>query len=124
MSIIRPMILLWLAVAALTTLLGTGCSRSNGGFSATQSKAFDSAPADVRETWQKALAADAATNYMDTLNLLNSLKLMQLSDEQRDVLNKKFTDFDQRLWAAAAKKDPSALQAVQAMRTRPLAAPN
>ena len=112
------MILLWLAVAALATLPVAGCSKSNGGVSAAQSKAFDSAPVDVKDTWQKALAADSATNYLDTLNLLNRLKQMQLTDEQRDVLNKKFTDFGQRLWAAAAKNDPSALQAVQAMRTR------
>lgn len=112
------MILLWLAVSALALGPGAGCGRSNNAISAAQSKAFDSAPADVRETWQKALAADAATNYLEILNLLNSLKQMQLSDEQRDVLNKKFTDFDQRLWAAAAKNDPSAQQAVQAMRTR------
>src|SRR5215469_7337008 len=115
----RPTLLLWLAVACLAVSLGAGCGKStSGGISAAQSSVFDSAPADVKDTWQKVLAADAATNYLDTLKLLNKLNVMQLTDAQRNVLDKKSTDFMQRLWSAAAKNDPSAQQAVQAMRTR------
>jgi ABC-type glycerol-3-phosphate transport system substrate-binding protein len=120
MHIFRRTLLFLLAVSVLAGFAGAGCSRSKSpGVSSDQAKVFDSASDDIKQTWEKAQAADATNNYVDTLNALNQLKQIQLSDAQRDVLNKKFDDFDQRLWSAAAKNDPSAVAAAQVMRSRP-----
>jgi len=105
-------------VSALGLFAGAGCGKSNAGFNSADGKVFDTAPAEIKQAWQDVLAADAGTNYVETLGLLNKLKRMPLSEEQSTVVTKKFSDFDQRLFSAAATNDPSAVQALQVMRTR------
>jgi hypothetical protein len=112
------MISLLLAVSALTILSGAGCGKSTTKGMTAGSKAFENAPPEVKEAWNKALAADAATNYTDALSLLKNLRTMQLNEAQLIALDKETTDFNQRLFDAAAKNDPAAVQAVQIMHSQ------
>jgi hypothetical protein len=94
-------------------LLIAGCGQHPAKLTAEQSKAFDSAPAEVKQTWDKALAADKANDYVTAQTALDSLDQMILSDPQRKALEVESGAFGLRLWQAAEKNDPAAVQAVQ-----------
>jgi hypothetical protein len=94
-------------------LLVAGCGQERAKITSQQSKAFDSAPPEVKQTWDKALAADKANDYANAQNLLDNLKLMQLNDEQTQALDKERAGFGQRLWQAAENNDPAAVKAIQ-----------
>ena len=94
-------------------LLATGCGQSSAKLTTEQSKAFDSAPAEVKQTWEKALAADKANDYVTAAASLDSLKKMILSDQQSKALEVEREAFGQRLMKAVDKNDPAAIQAVQ-----------
>ena len=113
---LRPLIWPLLVVSALT-FLSAGCGKQTAKVDSTEAKAFDSAPPEIKEAWDQALAADAATNYVETVKLLKSLRSMPLSEPQFVALEKETADFNQRLFGAAGKHDPAAVQAVQVMRS-------
>lgn len=94
-------------------LLATGCGQSSAKLTTEQSKTFDSAPAEVKQTWEKALAADKANDYVAAQTALDSLDKMILSDLQRKALEVESGNFGMRLWQAAEKNDPAAVKAVQ-----------
>jgi hypothetical protein len=118
MSTLRTNISLWLLVSALGILSSSGCGKPGGGLSAADPKAFDSAPPDIKQVWQQALTAEAATNYLDAVKALKSLRSMQLNEAQFVALQKEAADFNQRLFAAAEKNDPAAVEAVKFMRSQ------
>lgn len=99
----------WVAALVLTA----GCSQHAAKLSAEESQAFDSAPAEVKQLWDKALTADQARDFVAAQTALTSLDKMILSDAQRKALNAETTDFQLRLMAAVDKQDPKAVQAVQ-----------
>ena len=99
----------WVASALL---LVAGCGKSSK-ITSEQSNAFDSAPPEVKQTWEKALAADKANDYVTAAASLDSLKKMILSNEQVKALGTERDAFGQRLMKAAEKNDPAAIQAVQ-----------
>jgi hypothetical protein len=101
------------AVFVLALLISVGCGKNSLKLTTSESKAFGSAASEIREIWEKALAADKANNYSNAQTLLESLNQMQLSEDQRKALEKERADFGQRLWAAAEKNDPAAVKAVQ-----------
>lgn len=112
-----------LAVLVLMLLASSGCNQqSTPKLTSEQLKAFDSAPADMKQTWNKALAADKANDYVNAQNLLDSLNQTNLSELQRSALEIETSTFQARLWQAAEKNDPAAVKAVQeinqARRTR------
>ena len=94
-------------------LIGAGCGQSQLKLTASDSKAFDSAPAEVKLAWEQALAADKANDYATTHKLLESLRKMQLKDDQKQAVEKECTEFGQRLWAAAKKNDPAAVKVIR-----------
>ena len=98
---------------AAVLLLVAGCGQRPAKLTADQSKAFDSAPAEVKQTWEKALAADKANDYVAAQTALDSLDQMILSDPQRKALEVESGAFGLRLWQAAEKNDPAAVKAVQ-----------
>ena len=100
----------WLASALL---FAAGCGQHAAKLTAAQSSAFDNAPAEVKQTWEKALAADKANDYVTAGAALDSLKKMILSDQQSQALETERAAFGQRLMQAAEKNDPAAIQAVQ-----------
>jgi hypothetical protein len=114
----RLALLLLCAVVSVAILPGSGCSKKSTGSVAIHSKAFDSAQPDVKQLWDQAVAADAAHNYSDTVTALKALRTKPLNDEQMVALDKETTDFKTRLFDAAGKNDPAAVQAVQLMRSQ------
>jgi len=106
----------WVATCAIfifVLLLGVGCGHSQLKSTASESKAFDSAPAEVKLAWEQALAADKANDYATTHKLLESLRQMQLNEDQKQALEKERTAFGQRLWAAVKKNDPAAVKVIR-----------
>lgn len=100
-------------LAALMLIGGTGCGSNSPKLSAEQSKAFDSAPAEAKQAWDKALAADKANDYMNAQKSLDSLNQMILSDPQRKALETESSSFEVRLMQAVDKNDPAAVKAIQ-----------
>lgn len=98
---------------ASALVLAGGCGNSAPKLSTEQNQAFASAPVEVKQTWDKALAADKANDYVTAAAALDSLKAMILSDPQRQALDVERDAFNSRLMKAVDKNDPAAIQAVQ-----------
>jgi hypothetical protein len=104
----------WCAtLLALMLLATTGCGDSSAKLTAKESDAFANAPAEIRQQWDKAIAADKAGDYSAAQISLDALTQLQLDEEQKQALEKERADFGQRLMAAAEKNDPAAVKAVQ-----------
>ena len=107
------------AVLAVVLLFSAGCGQKSAQLTADQNKAFDNAPPEVKQTWDKALAADKANDYVAAQTALSSLSQMKLSDQQQKVLEEERAAFGQRMMQAADKNDPGAIEAVkQALKNR------
>ena len=116
MKIFSPLIAVrtaQLAILIVGLLLAAGCGDHTSKVTAEESKTFDSAPPEVKQTWEKALAADKANDYVAAAAALDSLKKMILSDQQSKALDAERNAFSQRLLQAVDKNDPTALQAIQ-----------
>lgn len=102
----------------LTALLGmlllcAGCGDKTPRINGDQVKAFDGAPAEVKQVWEKALAADKANDYVTAAVALDNLNKMTLSEQQVQALNVEREAFGLRLMKAVDKNDPAAIKAVQ-----------
>lgn len=104
---------LLVAGLASAALLVGGCGQKTATITSAQSSAFDSAPPDVKQAWDKALAADKANDYVTAAASLDSLQKMILSDQQTQALSAERDAFNTRLMKALDKNDPAAIQAVQ-----------
>jgi hypothetical protein len=100
-------------ILGFALILTAGCGPKAPALSSSDLKAFDSAPPEVKQTWEKALAADKANDYVTAQSLLDSLGKMQLSAEQSNAVVAESGTFSARLWQAAEKNDPAAVKAVQ-----------
>ena len=101
------------ACCAGALLLVAGCGPQTPKVTPEQSKSFDSAPPEVKQTWEKALAADKANDYLTAQTSLDNLNKMILSDSQRQALETENNAFGARLMQAVNKNDAAAVQAVQ-----------
>lgn len=102
-----------LILPAFLLIAETGCGSHVKSLSAGQSNAFESAPADVKQTWEKALTADRTDDYVNAQIYLDSLNRTILSDSQRKALETESASFGLRLTQAVDKNDPAAVKAVQ-----------
>lgn len=103
----------FLGIALL--LLG-GCGKQTIRLNSTEIKAFESAPADVKQAWDSALAADKVNDYLNAQKLMDGLKQMQLNDEQKQALDAELSSFHVRLYQTAETGDAAAIKAVQEIR--------
>jgi hypothetical protein len=94
-----------------------GCSKS-GPSKDVSSNAFDSAPADVKQSWSDGMGAwkshrygDAATNFISL-----QARSASLSIEQSNALSRAVEEFGQEAFTAANKGDAGATEAVKALR--------
>ena len=106
--------------AARATCLGiallamSGCdNHQTGNLTATENHAFDNAPADVKQAWESALAADKANDYENAQKLLDGLRQMPLSVDQSQALTAELFSFQDRLYKTAEAGDPAATKALQ-----------
>ena len=101
-------------ILGFVLILTAGCGPKAPKLSSSDLTAFDSAPAEVKQTWEKALAADKANDYVNAASLLNNLEQIgSLSDPQKQALETERAAFGQRLMQAVDKNDPAAIKAVQ-----------
>lgn len=105
--------------AALASLALAGCSRKPAGLTPKEKQVFDSAPPEVKQNWDAALAAEKANDYVASLSLFNELLQQNLSPEQRDAASKEMTALNQRMYDAANKGDAAAKKAVEDLQHNP-----
>jgi len=98
---------------ATVLLFLTSCGDGSAKLTTAEANAFAAAPADIKQLWEKALTADKANDYSAAQKALDGLAQVQLSAEQKVVLDKQRAVFSQRLWAAAEKNDSAAVKVVQ-----------
>ncbi len=94
-------------------LLSAGCGDGSAKLSASDANAFASASADLKQQWEKALAADKAKDYATAQTLLDALSQQQLNAAQKQALQTERAEFGQRLLAAVEKNNPAAIKAIQ-----------
>src|SRR5258708_3540843 len=106
-----------LILLLLAAMVFVGCSKA-GPNRDISSSAFDSAPADVRQSWNDGMAAwknhhyaEAATNFV-----VLQTKAGNLSTQQADALKKAVDEFGQEAFEAANEGDAGATEAVKALR--------
>lgn len=98
----------------VTLLMSAGCGEHSAKLTDTDRNAFAGAPAEIKQQWEKALAADKASDYVTAQTLLDGLTQASLDVNQKAALEKERASFGERVWAAAEKENPSAIKAVQA----------
>ncbi len=112
-----PRICFHLFLLLFVTSLLLGCSNS-GPSKSVSSSAFDSAPADVKQSWDSALAAWKSHRYPDAATNFVSLqaKAGGFSPQQSETLTRAVEEFGQEAFTAANKGDAGATDAVKALR--------
>ena len=103
-------------MSAAVVAFFAGCGQSAIKLSSEEAKVFDQAPPEVKQAWEKAIAADKGTDYVNAQALLEAVGQMQLTEPQKAAWIKERESFSQRLWKAAEANDPAAVKAVQASR--------
>jgi hypothetical protein len=101
----------------LAAMVLIGCSKG-GPSKAVSSSAFDSAPADVKQSWNDGLAAWKSRRYAEAATNFVSLqsKVASLSTQQAEALTKAVDEFGQEAFEAANKGDAGATDGVKALR--------
>ena len=100
-----------LAISIIMSVCGVfaGCGKK----SAAGSQAFAKAAPEIKEVWEKAIAADQANDYLTAITNYQSLmvKKSTLTDPQVEALNSAALAINQRLYAAANNGDAAAKEA-------------
>ena len=107
-----------MGAALVGSLVLAGCGqRGSGGGSGT----FDSAPPEIREAWDKAVAADKTNDYVTAVLGYKQILAQQdrLPPNQAKVVQEASGNLFQRLVAASAKGDPAARQALAQLQPAP-----
>ena len=96
---------------AVVCVLLNGCGQ--GDFDRS---AFRAAPPDVKQTWERALAASQADDYLGANTNLVSLLGRGITPDQLVAVQNALSALNARMYAAAAKGDESARKAVEALK--------
>lgn len=102
----------WMCVVLAAGLALAGCGQKGGGSS------FNSAAPEIKATWDKAVAADRANDYLSAIAGYRQVLLHrdQLSPGQITAAEEASVKLFQRLADASSKGDPAAKQALATMR--------
>jgi hypothetical protein len=90
-----------------------GCGERTAKLPADESQAFDGAPTEVKQAWDKALATEKAGDYVAAQTAFSGLNQLTLTVQQCKALDDERAAFGQRLTQAADKDDSAAIQALQ-----------
>ncbi len=111
---------LLLLTVLVAPLLAGGCGQRAGPvLSAGDKKAFEKAPPEVKQVWDRVLEADRTNGYVVAQNLLYRLSQQPLLPEQKDAVSNETAVVSKRLYDAAEKGDAAALAAIQQLRRNP-----
>lgn len=100
-------------------LLG-GCGRKASLEPALQTKAFDSAPPEIKQAWG-AVVSGLQTNDFGVSSQIVLWDLRRepaLTDQQKAVVEETLTTLSSRMFEAAGRGDPAALKAMKQVRER------
>jgi hypothetical protein len=102
-------------------VLCAACSKQGASLTAMSSSSFDSAPAQVREKWQKASESVSRKDFLGSATNLMILfsQADTLTAEQRQALQLAWVQVGNQAFKAAENGDKMALQAVQRMNASP-----
>ncbi len=108
----------WAALIGVPCVfLLAGCGQKPGGqLTDNERKVFDSAPAELKQTWEIALEASRTNDYAGAQTFFYGMLNQELSPAQREAVSKASTEVQQRLYDGVEKGDPVALKAMQDMR--------
>ncbi len=111
----QPLILKAAMMAAFITLMG--CNRQAPSTVTADPKTFESASAEIKADWDKALAAAATNDYATALLTCRKLQgLEALTPDQRAAVAKTMAAVEARLMDAAQKGDANATNALAEIR--------
>jgi hypothetical protein len=99
----------------LAALAFMGCSKG-GPSKDISSSEFDSAPAEVRQSWNDGVAAWKNHHYAEAATNFVALQSKALSTQQAEALKRAVDQFGQEAFEAANKGDAGATEAVKALR--------
>ena len=100
-------------------LLFTSCGEKASSLTKADQQAFEKASPELKQSWDKLLAADKANDYVAALSISQYLLTQPLSEQQRQAVSTEMTAVNQRLFDAAAKGDPAARNALEELRKNP-----
>jgi hypothetical protein len=108
----------WLSLVLIAGLALAGCGKGASG--GRGGPAFDSAPAEIKAVWEKAVADDKANNYESALLGYQQILLRrdQLSPAQAKAATEASANLYQRVAEARDKGDEAAKQALAAVNGR------
>ena len=109
----------WMSVVLAAGLALAGCGQNAGG------SGFNSAAPEIKATWDKAVAADRANDYLPAVAGYRQVLRQrdQLSPGQIKAAEEASIKLFQRLADASSKGDPAAKQALTTMREMERAQP-
>lgn len=116
---IHPMrkLVVGIAIVVLAGLALSGCGGSPQSAASRGDKAFQSAPAEIKSSWETAKKAIQANDYAVALTSLQNLTTNQgLSADQTHALQETATAVSDQMYAAANKGDPKAKEALDQLR--------
>ncbi len=105
----------------LCLMVVVGCGKKTSSTSLTDGdmKAFDSAPAELKQIWVSATEAARTNDYVGAETMLFMLIRQDISEAQKQVANRQIGAVHQRLLAAVEKGDPDAQKALQELQQNP-----
>jgi hypothetical protein len=104
-------------LAALAVTFAVGCGGDDAAkVTAANLKAFESASAEVKQTWQTALAASQTNGYVAAITSLRDLAGKDLTLEQVEAVQSAMRAINTKLTDAVASGNAEALKAQEALR--------
>ncbi len=103
-------------ILVLLAFLSAGCGSGAPKLSSADLKAFDKAPAELKQRWEKAVAADKSRDYLTASVSYAALLRESLDPAQSAAVQTAIAALNTRMYEAAEKGDPNAQKAVQAQR--------
>lgn len=114
----RYLCLLGLTAGLLVSV--TGCGKKAGTISSAEAlKVFESAPAEIKQTWAVVIEAGKTNDFVGAETLLFGLMRQDLSPEQRQAASTKLGEIHQTMLDKVAKGDAAAQQALQELQQNP-----
>jgi hypothetical protein len=101
-------------------LVLNGCGPKAGpGLNVKDKQAFDQAPLEVKQVWDRVQEADRTNGYALAVTLLHGLSQQPLPPEQKTAVSNETAALNKRMYAAAEKGNEAALEAIREIRRNP-----
>ena len=105
-------------IAAILGALALGsCSRKATVERALQTRVFDSAPSEIKLTWETVVSALHTNDMVDSqIGMWKLLRQPELTAEQKALVEETLKTVSTRMFDAASRGEPAALKALREVR--------